>query len=47
MTLFKLWYIGMTLVVIIQQITIWYLIRKLEEEKENNKPITLNIVGDK
>lgn len=45
MTLFKLWYIGMTLVVIIQQITIWYLIKKLD--KENNKPITLNIVGDK
>ena len=29
MTLFKLWYLGMTLVVIIQQITIWYLVRKL------------------
>lgn len=35
MTLFEMWYIGMTLVVLIQQITIYCLIHKIEDVKNN------------
>ena len=36
MTLFELWYIGMILVVILQQITIMYLFRKVEKYGKDN-----------
>lgn len=35
MSLFQMWYLGMIIVVILQQITIIYLTCKLEKEKEN------------
>ena len=36
MTLFEMWYIGMILVVIIQQLNIFYLLRKLGGKNEIN-----------
>lgn len=36
MTLFEKWYIGMILVVIIQQLNIFYLLRKLGSKNEIN-----------
>jgi len=43
MTLFELWYIGMILLVLIQQCIIFYLVHKIDNKKEN---YTIKIVHD-
>lgn len=44
MTLFELWFIGMILLVLIQQCVIFYLVHKIDNKEEN---YTIKIVSDK
>jgi hypothetical protein len=43
MTLFEIWFIGMILLVLIQQCVIFYLVHKIDNEKEN---YTIKIIHD-
>lgn len=44
MTLFELWYIGIILLVLIQQCIIFYLVHKIDNKEEN---YTIKIISDK